>query len=750
MRRAALAAVFLGALACRPRPPATNVLLVSIDTLRADHLGSYGDAAAQTPRLDALAARGTRFAHAATVAPLTLPAHSSLMTGTFPAFHGVRDNGGFYLGEEQQTLAEILRGRGYRTGGFVGAFVLDSRWGIAQGFDHYFDDFDLAKYEGQGMDAVQRRGDEVVDKALAWLAEDRSRPFFAWVHLYDPHAPYAAPEPYRSRFPATLEGAYDAEIAWTDSQVGRLFDALAADGRLDRTLVVVVGDHGESLGEHKEQMHGFFVYDATVHIPLLAAGPGIPVRTVPDPVRIVDVLPTVLDAIGAPAPSTVQGESLLPLARGATRPPLTTLAETFYPRYHYGWSELRAVGDGRYTLIAAPRPELYDTVSDPGQQLDLYAQQPARAAGLQRALDGLLARVTSARAPRGPQSIDAEAEERLQALGYVASSASASTLDDRPRGDPKDKIDLYSMLKRAGQASSEARLDDAIALVREALARDPGIVEGYTLLGNFVFKQKRYAEAAAEYRKALALDPEHRGAMFSLALAYEQMGRYDDAEAGFARLRQLDPGEGRATIKLASLWMRRGRLDDAEALLREGLARRVDRPSFLVKLGECLIEKKKDKEAEAALREALAARPATPSVHYNLGLVMEQRGDDDAAAAEYRAELARDPGAYRAAFNLGKLLLRSGRATDAAAEFQKAVEAEPSFATGSLYLAKALFDGGDLQGAAEAARHGLAGRPEARTGALGHYVLADVYMQQGRPREAAREVAAARRVESGG
>ncbi|HXZ74339.1 MAG TPA: sulfatase, partial [Streptosporangiaceae bacterium] len=325
MRRAGFVLLILGAAACRPRP--TNLLLVSIDTLRADHLGCYGDAAAQTTRLDQLAARGTRFTRAFTVAPLTLPAHASLMTGTFPAFHGVHDNGGFHLGDEQLTLAEVLRDHGYRTGGFVGAFVLDGRWGIGQGFERYFDDFDLAKHEGQGMDAVQRRGDEVVDEALRWLAADRGRPFFAWVHLYDPHSPYDAPEPWRSRFPASVVGSYDAEIAWTDSQVGRLIDALAADGRLERTLVAVVADHGESLGEHQEQQHGFFLYEATLHIPLILAGPRIPARTVSDPVRIVDAMPTLLEDLGVQVPAAVQGRSLLPLVEGRSDPRLT-LAET--------------------------------------------------------------------------------------------------------------------------------------------------------------------------------------------------------------------------------------------------------------------------------------------------------------------------------------------------------------------------------------------------------------------------------------
>ena len=286
----------------RPSTEPRNLLLITLDTLRADRLGSYGYAGARTPHLDALAARGLRFEQASTVVPLTLPAHSSLMTGTFPAFHGVRDNGGFYLDEEQHTLAEVLRESGYRTGGFVAAFVLDSRWGIAQGFDHFFDDFDLTEFgEAAGMDAIQRPGSAVVDRALEWLGAERERPFFAWVHLYDPHTPYQAPEPFRSQFPASRSGAYDAEIAATDAQVGRLFAALEADGRLDDTVVAVAGDHGEMLCEHGEVTHGFFIYDAAVRIPLMIAGPGVPAGSVAAPVRIVDLAPTVLALVGSEA-----------------------------------------------------------------------------------------------------------------------------------------------------------------------------------------------------------------------------------------------------------------------------------------------------------------------------------------------------------------------------------------------------------------------------------------------------------------
>ena len=462
----------------------THLLLISLDTVRADALGSYGYAKAQTPRLDALAAQGLRFEQATTVAPLTLPAHSSLLTGTFPASHGVRDNGGFYLGDEQVTLAEVLRGEGYRTGAFVGAFVLDSRWGTNQGFDRYFDEFDLSEMKGGGMASVQRKGDEVIAEALRWLGEESDAPFFGWVHLYDPHTPYEAPEPYRSRFPRTRSGAYDAEIAWTDELVGRLLDGLAELGHLEDTLVVVLGDHGEALGEHKELDHGFFIYDEVVQIPLMIAGPGVPSRVVPDQVRIVDVMPTALELLHVEAPASVQGTSLVPLSRGEELE-LLALSETWYPKYHYGWSELTAVRNGRYKFIQAPRRELYDLVEDPGELENLAAENSHRADALERALGELLEQVTSEAASRGPSTMDPETEERLQALGYLGGSISARNLEDRPRGDPKDKIGLFNLLRKASQDALEERIDEAIAKVQEALAEDPEIVEAYTLLARF-------------------------------------------------------------------------------------------------------------------------------------------------------------------------------------------------------------------------------------------------------------------------
>jgi choline-sulfatase len=729
------------------RDPRLNVLVITVDTLRADHVGSYGYAAAQTPAIDRLAARGVRFAQATTVAPLTLPAHSSLMTGTFPAFHGVRDNGGFYLGDDQTTLAEILKARGYQTGGFVSAFVLDHRWGIAQGFDRYFDDFDLAKYRVDiGLDAVQRPARETVAKAIEWLDRDRARPFFAWVHVYEPHAPYDPPETIRVRFPPTMIGAYDGEIATADVEIGRLLDHLAADGRLDRTVVALLGDHGESLGEHGEEQHGFFVYDADVRIPLILAAPALPARVVNDQVRIVDVMPTILQLLGMEVPKPVQGRSLLPLVRGEPLA-LVAAAETWYPRHHYGWSELTSIRDGRYHFIAAPRRELYDLQMDPGELHDIAPDNPARADALERALRAFLAQASANRAPAAPRPVDPDVEERLRSLGYVGSSISPRALEDRPRGDPKDKIALYNLLKQAGLDSVEGRLDAAVAKVREALAADPEIVEAYLMLGNMQTKAKRDEEAAAAFQKALALDPDNQNAAFNLALAYKTAGRVDAAESGFERVLALNPRDAKARYQLADIWMARREFARAEAMLQRAIADNVERPAFQTKLGECYIEMKRYDAAERALADALKDKADEPMAHYDLGLVREARGDAAGAINEYEAEIARSQGVYQAHFNLAKLLAARGRTADAIAHFERAVDANPRFGSGYLYLAKARLDADDLDGAEAAAIAGMKLKPDAEIAPLGHYVLADVYSRRGRDVDAAREAAEGRRLE---
>ncbi len=731
-----------------------NILLITLDTLRADRLGSYGYAGARTPHLDALAGRGLRFSQATTVMPLTLPAHASLMTGTFPAYHGVRDNGGFYLGEDAVTLAEVLRGSGYRTGGFVGAFVLDSRWGIGQGFERFFDDFDLTEFnDAPGMDAIQRPGSVVVDQALDWLRSTApadggdARPFLAWIHLYDPHTPYQAPEPFRSRFPATASGAYDAEIAYTDNQVGRLLAALEEDGRLENTLIAVLSDHGEMLGEHGEPTHGFFIYDAAVRIPMLLAGPGIPVAEITEQVRIVDLRPTLLTRLGLELPSAVQGADLL-AAAGGEQLRLAGLSESWFPRFHYGWSELTSIQDGRYKLIRAPRRELYDLIADPGEEADLAVEQPEIADRLEAALLSMLEEMAGPETQAAPQPVDAETAAKLQALGYLGSGSRHLDDDGRPRADPKDKIGLYNLLKQATASAALGEMEQAISTVRRALVEDPGIVEGHLLHGNFLRKSERYGDAVAAFQAALDLDAEHHEALYSLALAYKEMGRLEDAQAGLERAADLDPRNGKVLWQLADLAMRQGRFADAETRLLRALDLDLDRARFLLKLGECYLEMGRLDDAQRRLLGARAENPELVTVSFNLGLVHEERGQTERAIEEYRKEVVANAGAYRASFNLAKLLQQKGRRQEALGLFRQTVEIQPQFGTGHLYLAKALLDEGDLEAAEAAARRGLERRPEPRLAPLGHFVLADVYNRQGRLEEAAREEAAGRRLQS--
>ena len=395
-----------------------------------------------------------------------------------------------------------------------------------------------------------------MDEALRWLAAERERPFFLWVHLYDPHTPYAAPREYAAQFPRTLTGAYDAEIAYADAQLGRVLDALEADGRLGRTVVAVLGDHGEMLGEHGEPTHGFFVYDSAVHIPLVVAAPGLAPRVVPDQVRIVDVMPTLLELLGGPRSACRAGHEPAAARARASGSICMALSESWFPRFHYGWSELRAIQDERFKLIRAPRRELYDLERDPLETADLAASDPRRVETLERALDERLAASGGGGTPKLPEAVDSETAERLEALGYIGGSVSARHLEDRPRGDPKDKIQLYNLLKQASTASAEGRFDEAIAKARQALAEDPEILEGHMLLGNFFKKAGRPDDAIAAYKRALALDPEHQETIFRLALAYKDEGRLDDARTGFERARALDPRNGRVLWQLADVEMR--------------------------------------------------------------------------------------------------------------------------------------------------------------------------------------------------
>ncbi|HSC28373.1 MAG TPA: sulfatase [Vicinamibacterales bacterium] len=405
-------------------------MIVSLDTTRADRLPAYGYMDVSMPHLDRLAREGVVFDQATSVAPLTLPAHASLFTGLYPPGHGVRDNADPALAEEHATLAETLRERGFRTAAFVGSVVVNPERGLAQGFDEYRG-VATDKQAGHGPERMQRRADAVVTDALEWLGHQPASPFFLWVHLYDPHRPYDPPEPYRS----SVADPYVGEIAFADSQIGRLLDALERRRLYDRTVVVVVGDHGESLGDHGERDHGIFVYESVMRVPFIVRAPGLAPRRVGAVVRLVDVMPTVLDLVGLQAPD-LDGVSLVDLMKGSRRSDLEAYSESLYPR-RFGWSPLLALRDGRFKLISAPRPELYDLERDPFEERNIYGERRELAEAMTtRLADIARERSTGTGTPAVPPDVQA----RLAALGYVGSVPTPAMLTGEQLPDPKDCI----------------------------------------------------------------------------------------------------------------------------------------------------------------------------------------------------------------------------------------------------------------------------------------------------------------------
>jgi len=491
-----------------PARPRLNVLLITVDTLRADHLSCYGYRAMQTANLDRLAAEGTRFADCVTSVPITLPSHASIMTGTYPYVHGCRVNGEQPLHEANLTLAEILRAAGYTTHAEIAAFVLNARFGLDQGFDSYRD-VPPPTPDAVAAGRAERPADEVCESTIAWLRDHAAQPFFVWVHLFDPHFPYAPPQPFRR---GGLH-PYDGEIAFVDEQVGRLVAALDALGLRDKTLVVLTADHGEGLWEHGEELHTVFVYDTTLAVPLIFRCPGLipPGRTVTSQVRTIDIAPTILELLGLPAKQDAQGVSLAPLIlnRGKAPRQLAAYGESMEPQVRFGYSALRCLRAGGWKYIHAPKPELYHIREDPGETDNLAEQYPERLQAMRERLRELIAQAPAPPWTRPSRSrLDRESARRLQSLGYLTGTGSA-TRDHagttelarfEPSGpDPKDRIEAIQWMHESTKGLRTGDLEAAMAAYRKALEADPKLAAARYLLGQALQAQGKLNEALEQY-----------------------------------------------------------------------------------------------------------------------------------------------------------------------------------------------------------------------------------------------------------
>jgi arylsulfatase A-like enzyme/Flp pilus assembly protein TadD len=713
-------------------------VLVTIDTLRADRVGCYGAENAGTATLDALAGRGVRFETAIAPTPLTLPSHATLLTALDPPDHGVRGNGRFRLRDELPTLAERMQTSGFATAAFVSAFVLDRRFGLARGFDHYDDRLGV-----QSPDAgvASRTAEQTVDVALLWLARAPER-FFLWLHLYDPHAPYEPPEPLRARH---LGRPYDGEIAFADAQLGRLLAAVDARFPADETVVIATSDHGESLGEHGEPTHAFTVYDATQRVPLLMAGPGLPAgKVVSGLARLADVAPTVLELAGAPGLASPTGLSLLPLVRGESEAePRIAWVETLATQLDFGWSPLLGVRTAAHKYVRAPRPELYALASDPGETRNLAGEQPE----LARELDAVVEARGAARPVAANLAVDPEVTERLRALGYVAGDAPLAqgrALGEVGGPDPKDEIgklasthealelleagreaEALDRLLKLGEVGLELELlRGAAALAAGDLERardsaqrsrslDPSYAPCLVLSGRVAEAEDRLADAEAAFRGALDFDPDASDAWVGLGRVAEARGQLDAARASYERSRGLARVDPEGLWRLAALELESGRAESARAALAELPPRQARSPQAAARLARAERASGRFDLAAVRLVGALREHPEATELLLARADLAEDRGGGAAALAIRRQAHAAKPSLRSTRLALARSLALTGTDLELARELAEEALAQARSVDALELLALVQAARGEFAGALSSADEGLAKAPPA-------------------------------------
>lgn len=652
------------------REPGLDVLLITVDTLRADALGAYGNARAQTPWIDRLAAEGVRFdrAHAHNV--VTLPSHANILSGRYPFDHGVRDNAGFRFPPDADTLATRLRALGYRTGAFVSAFPLDSRFGLDRGFDVYDDAFADGRAAADFM-LPERRATETVAAARRFLDARDGRPTFVWLHVYDPHAPYQPPPPFAARFPGD---PYHAEVAATDDALAAVLRPVLDAGRNGRTLVVLTSDHGESLGEHGELTHGLFAYESTLHVPLVIHAPKVVgPAVVAEPVRHVDILPTVLDALGQPVPPELPGRSLLPAAAGERLAPAPAYFEALTAMLGRGWAPLYGVVQGGEKLIDLPLPEMYDLARDPGERDSVIARRPERREDLQATLGRFRQR------DGGParQAESGETRRQLAALGYTAAAAAplkqAYTADD----DPKRLVELDRLMQEVIGRHRAGDLTGALAVAERVVRARPDMNAGLLQMALIHRRLGQLGPAVQALRRAFEQNPDDAGSAVLLASYLSEAGEAREAAdllAPYAA--QAEPAlDVLATRGAALAQLGRTR----EALDAFGRARRADpsNPMTSVQLATVHLAAGHTEEARRALEEALAQNASLATAHRLLGLIAARDGRDREAEVLLRRALELDPQEHDALLNLGLVLRRHGREAEARPLLERFVAEAP-------------------------------------------------------------------------
>ena len=696
-----------------------NVVLITLDTTRADHLGCYDYQHVDTPTIDALSREGVRYERCYSPVPLTLPSHCSIMTGLQPPRHGVRVNGTAALAEEAVTLAEISRRHGYATGAVIGAFVLDGQFGLRQGFDYYDDDLS-GEIDPSPFRFVERNAKKVTDAALSWLKQSHNRPTFLWVHYFDPHEPYEPPgfnPAYANQIP------YDAEISFVDSHLKRLIAFIDGAEATHNTLIILVGDHGEALWEHGEPSHGLFTYEATLRVPLIVRFPDARRKgtTIRQPVALADIFPSTLAWLGLESPSDVDGHQLpidgaQPVPTGVEDRPI--YFENQSTAEGFGWSPLAGIVLGEYKFIQAPQPELYNVVGDPYESENLYDPDDARSVSMSNRLNEVVARLHAEPQSRGATiRMTEDTAAKLRSLGYVATGGVQQDIRNEPRpaaADPKDRLDVYHQILAAfGSIEQRKTAEAADSLIEIVTSKDPTNRRAFLLLAGLILEEevrlriidclqraetrglgpnlevyvrgrlgaalaseRRYDEALEELRAALALDADSVGCHWYLARVLQQLGAPpEDVLPHLQRLVALVPDESRYTVELAIAHEKADQIDQAIAVYEAALKRRPDDATVLNNFAYLLATRDRELSRGLKLVEgAIELGPGQAAFHDTKGYILLKLDHPHDAMAALQRAIEIEPGYATAHYHVALTYQTMGNFDEAVLSFRRAID----------------------------------------------------------------------------
>lgn len=656
--------------AAQRRPPGQNVLLVTLDTIRPDRLSCYGSGFLITPNIDSLASRGALFERAFAHNPITLPSHANILLGTTPLNHGVHDNSRFRVDDTFLTLAEFMKSQGYATGAFIGAFALDARFGLSQGFDVYDQSFPSGP--DRSTVSLERRAEDVIDSALSWL-KGRPAKWFAWVHIWDPHSPYLPPEPFLSRFKSD---PYSGEVAYVDAELGRLSDYLESEGMTESTFIILTGDHGESLGEHGELTHTYFAYNSTLWIPLVLAGPGIEASRIGDNVSHIDIFPTVCDLLQIEKPPSLQGASLLPLVGGKKSEKRPIYFESLAPFYNQGWAPLRGHIEGAEKFIDSPLPEFYNLEHDFNEQVNLAGNTDLnRYLKRQKELEEEL---SSIRQGQGDQKIDRQAQDKLRSLGYIVSSSIRQKESYGPEDDLKTLLPYQQKLDRAVIHFDEGQREKGIALLDELLKERTDLVPGFIYLSDIYKSQGQMEKASAILELGLKHNPDDYALLSTCGLLSVREGNWERGIEALEKALSYQDFDHELWNHLGYATWRKG--DAQKALEYYGRALSLDGkdPFVLYNIGSLYLARfmnSKNRQdhfqAMESFKKAIETDPGYVLAYQGLGIGYRMQGLIREAISVWETALEMNPEDDFLVYSLGEAYFELGNKGQALSHFEK-------------------------------------------------------------------------------